>query len=290
MSKFQEDMIFKDVAEEDARLLIDIMGIKSKKVKIMTTELRQLDPTTFIPDIILELDDEIRIIELQSVKVGRKHHQRFFIYLAISVYKFDDIGKEVNLSVFTTAEESKKITYSINKDNDFTYEVISLADYDSEEIINTIKDKIKNNVEITRKELLLFSLVPIIEKTGHVENYVEYVVNTLIDLKGLTPSIKALAYGIEWLIVDKFVKDEQTRNILCDLLGERMSLIHEYGKNKENKGFSRGISRGISRGVSRTEERIVRNLLDAGNSPQKIANETKIPLSRVNAIKRKYHL
>ena len=231
-------------------------------------------------------NDEIRIIELQSVKVGRKHHQRFFVFLAISVYKFDDIWKEVNLSVFTTAEESKKITYSINKDNDFTYGVISLADYDSEEIINAIKDKFKNNVEITGKELLLFSLVPIIEKTGNVENYVEYVVNTLIDLKGLTLSIKALAYGIEWLIVDKFVKDEQTRNILCDLLGERMSLIHEYGKNKENKGFSRGISRG----VSRTEERIVRNLLDAGNSPQKIANETKIPLSRVNAIKRKYHI
>ena len=108
---------------------------------------------------------------------------------------------------------------------------------------------------------------------------------TLIDLKGLTPSIKALAYGIEWLIVDKFVKDEQTKNILCDLLDERMSLIHEYGKNKENKGFSRAISRG----VSRAEERIVRNLLDAPNSSQKIANETKIPLSRVNAIKRKYH-
>ena len=45
MSKFQEDMI-KGVAEEDARILIDIIGIKSKKVKIMTTELRQLDPTT----------------------------------------------------------------------------------------------------------------------------------------------------------------------------------------------------------------------------------------------------
>jgi len=36
------------------------------------------------------------------------------------------------------------------------------------------------------------------------------VVNTLIDLKGLTPSIKALVYGIEWLIVDKFVDDEKT--------------------------------------------------------------------------------
>lgn len=86
-------------------------------------------------------------------------------------------------------------------------------------------------------------------------------------MKGLTPSIKALAFGIEWLIVDKFVEDEQTRNILCDLLGERMSLIHEYGKNKEKKG----------------EERIIKNLINAGISPQKIAKDTKTPLSRINA-------
>ena len=59
MSEFQEDMIFKEVSEEDARIFLDILGKKSKKVKIMTTELRQLDPTTFVPDIILELDDEI---------------------------------------------------------------------------------------------------------------------------------------------------------------------------------------------------------------------------------------
>lgn len=49
MSEFQEDMIFKNVNEEDARILLDIIGKKSKKVKIMTKELRQLDPTTFVP-------------------------------------------------------------------------------------------------------------------------------------------------------------------------------------------------------------------------------------------------
>ena len=164
MVEYQEDMIFKDVNEEDARIFLDILGKKSKKVKIMTTELRQLDPTTFVPDIILELDDEILIIELQSTKVGKRHHQRFHIYVAISDYKFDSIKKEVNLCVFTTAEESKKITYSVNKDNDFTYEVISLSDYDSDEIINTINDKVNDNAEISGKELILFALVPIIEK------------------------------------------------------------------------------------------------------------------------------
>lgn len=274
MTEFQEDMIFKDVCEEDARTFLDILGKKSKKVKIITKELRQLDPTTFVPDIILELDDEILIIELQSIKLEKKHHQRFYIYVAISTYRLDKIKKEVNLCVFTTAEESKQVTYKINKDNIFKYDVISLSDYDADEIINNINYKIEHDIEITAKELILFSLVPIIEKTGDVEKYIDYVVDTLIKFKDLHHSIKSLLYGIEWLIVDKFVVDVQKRNILCDLLGDRMSLIHEYGENKERK----------------VEERIIANLLHAGNSPHKIAKDAGVPLSRVNAIKRRFNL
>lgn len=266
MSEFQEDMIFKNVNDEDARILLDIMGKKSKKVKIMTKELRQLDPTTFVPDIILELDDEILIIELQSTKVKRKHHKRFHIYVALADYNFDEMRKEVNLCVFTTAEVSKKISHYVNKDNDFKYEIINLADYDSDEIINTITYKIENNIEITGKEIVLFALVPIIEKSGSVEDYIEYIVDTLLDLKDLTPSIKALVLGIEWLIVDKFVTDEQTRNILCDALGDRMTLIHEYARNKEN--------------------RIIRNQLKSGMKAEVIARTADIPLSRVKSIER----
>ena len=33
MSEFQEDMIFKEVSEEDARIFLDILGKKSKKSK-----------------------------------------------------------------------------------------------------------------------------------------------------------------------------------------------------------------------------------------------------------------
>ena len=49
-----------------------------------------------------------------------------------------------------------------------------------------------------------------------------------------------------------------------------MSLIHEYARNKEVKA----------------EDKLIRNLLRAGNSPQKVANDAKIPLSRVRAIER----
>lgn len=68
------------------------------------------------------------------------------------------------MTVFTTAEESKKIVFDVNDDNDFVYVVISLKNHDTSEIINTINYKIENSIEITAKELILFALVPIIEK------------------------------------------------------------------------------------------------------------------------------
>ena len=290
MSEFQEDMIFKNVADKDARLFLDIIGKTSKKIKIMTKELRQLDPKTFVPDIILELDDEILIIELQSTKVSKRHHKRFHIYVAISDYNFDEMGKEVNLCVFSTAESSKMVSHYVNRDNNFNYEVISLEDYDSEEIIKTITYKVENNLEISGKELILFALVPIIEKEGNLEENVDFVVDMLIDLKELAPSIKALAYGIEWLIVDKFVKDELKRNILCDKLGDRMTLIDEYAEKREKKGIDKGMKEGMDKGIKKGREKgennIIKNLLKAGMNAEIIAKTADIPLSRVKAIEK----
>lgn len=196
MSKFQEDMLFKNVVEEDAKILLEILNIKSENVHICTKELRLLDPKTFKPDIILELDDKILIIEFQSTEVKDRDHKRFHVYVAITDYN-NQSKKKVDLCVFTTAEESKQIVYIVNDNNNFKYEVISLSDYDSKEIINTINYKLKHNIPITGKELVLFSLVPIIEKTGTVEDHIDKIVNTLINLTGLTESIKALVFGIE---------------------------------------------------------------------------------------------
>ena len=66
MAEFQEDMLFKNVSNEDAHILLDILGIKSKNVKVWTKELRQIDPTTYKPDLILDLDEENLIVEFQS--------------------------------------------------------------------------------------------------------------------------------------------------------------------------------------------------------------------------------
>ena len=81
------------------------------------------------------------------------------------------------------------------------------------------------------------------------------------------------------------LKDDSIFNLNI-LFGDDMALMEEYGNNKEKKGIKKGIPKGIRKG----EDRIIANLLRAGYSSQKIANDCIIPIDRVNQIKAQQHL
>ena len=70
--------------------------------------MRQLNLRTFIPDIILEADDGILLIEQQSSKVHKFHHKMFHVYVAIFDLKFDKFSEKNHFICFTIAKESKK--------------------------------------------------------------------------------------------------------------------------------------------------------------------------------------
>lgn len=111
-----------------------------------------------------------------------------------------------------------------------------------------------------------------------MEKYIKRVVHNLLQVENATESVKNLSYGIEWLIVDKFVNDVEYRQILCDLLGDRMSLIYEYGERKEKKGRDEGIKEGKTEGIKegRTEgiKEILVSLLNSGDSLSDISQKT----------------
>ncbi|WP_298499325.1 hypothetical protein [uncultured Methanobrevibacter sp.] len=273
MAEFQEDMLFKNVADVDARILLDIMGIESQNVKVWTKELRQIDPTTYKPDLILDLDDENLIVEFQSTKVGDDFSRRAHSYVAITdQHKEND--KEVNLVVLSTDEDSKIVEYKCNKLNSFKYTVIGLNNLSSSEIINNVETKLKNKEIPTSKDVILLSLVPLSKKGKNIVEYIYKVVKLIYKLKNLSISQLELALGILWLTTDKFVEDDLERNNICDRLGDRMSLIDEYGENKYRAGM----------------EQIIVNFLKSGDEPEIIAEKSCIPLDKVLEIKERHNL
>ena len=272
MTEFQEDLIFKDIAEEDVEILLDIANKKSKVKKIWTKELRLIDPSTFKPDLIIELDDENLIFEFQSTHVNKKFSKRALCYVSITDYKKEN-DKEVNLCVLSTVENSKTVSHKVNKLNTFRYEVIGNDIFDGEKIIKEIEEKYKHNIKITRKECVNFSLAPLMSKNGNLEKNIKKTVDILISLNEIPSSTKNLCYGIEWLLVDKFVKDKGLRNLLLDMLGDKMSALYEYVQRKEQKGREEG----------RESERkvLIKKLYDAGMSIKEISKITEIDIGEV---------
>ena len=176
--------------------------------------------------------------------------------------------------------------WKYNKLNVFKYEVEGLNNLNGEEIINNVITKLKNNEMPNGRDIILLSLVPLSNKGKNIVDYIYRVLKILFKLKNLTLSQKDLAFGIMWLTTDKFVDDPLERNIICDLLGGRMSLIHEYGENKYKDGKDEGIEQGIEQGI----EKIIVNLLKSGEMPEEIANKTDVSLEKVIEIKNKNKL
>ncbi|WP_295613806.1 hypothetical protein [uncultured Methanobrevibacter sp.] len=247
MVEFQEDKIFKNIAEEDVEVLLEITDKKSETKKIWTKELRLIDPATFKPDFIIELDDENLIIEFQSTEINDKFSQRSHCYVAITDYKKEN-DKQVNLCVISTAEESKKVSYKVNKDNTFNYEIKGNDIFDGEKIIKEIEEKYKQGINIPRKECIYFSLAPIMTKNGNIEENIEKTADILTKLNDMPPSTRRLCLGIEWLLVDKFIKNKELKNLLLYLLGDKMSAIYEYGELKKQDGIEQGLKEGMEKG------------------------------------------
>ena len=87
MANKQEDLLFKDVGEEEIEVLLKRIKIKSKKKKLNPTEIRFIDANVLIADIIIELDEIILIIEFQSTIVDTNDKDRFLAYFSMVNFK-----------------------------------------------------------------------------------------------------------------------------------------------------------------------------------------------------------
>lgn len=140
----------------------------------------------------MELDDENRIIEFQSTKVDDDFSKRAHSYVAIVDQQKNN--KEVNLSVLSTAEDSKIMEYRYNRLNMFRYEVKGLNNIDSEKIKNNVVVKLRNRKTLNGKKIILLSFVPLSKKCKNIVEYIYRVIKILFQLKNLTSSQKDLAW------------------------------------------------------------------------------------------------
>lgn len=284
-----EDQLFKYATKEDGIGLLKLLkesnanikeiDFKSENLTYNPTELVELDPKIYKTDMILELDHLIVLTEFQSTIVKTPDEKRYRLYTALVDYAKRN-NKPIMLIVISTAEKTKIKQYKINKDCVFTIPIVSLKDFDGDKIINNIENKIKNNQKITRHEMLNLALAPFMSSKKPLDKQIEKTVKTLDEVRKSMKCSSDFVFGIELLIVEKFIKNERQHKKLTNILRDTMKIIDEWRQEDYENGKQEG----------KEEEKIntAKNMLKENYSIKQIAKITQLNIESIKQIKAEF--
>lgn len=287
------DKFFKGLGISDAFSLINMIPLRmldidpkqlsTQMVNFNPTELMEIDLKAYRADLIMELDHVILMFEFQSTPIYLDDKQRFNIYTAIKDRaRFGD--KPIYIIVFSTVEDTKVIDYKVNPVSSFKILVISLKDYNAGEIINNIEIKIKNNQKINQNELINLALSPLMTLDGTIAQHLEKTVQTLSKLKKSIKENSKFVFTLTWILVDKFIEDEETRQKLSNILSDNMRLMEEFGRSKYEAGEQKGEKKGEKRGIVKARQEIAENLLKEGLPLELISQVTGVSVGRLELL------
>ena len=281
-----EDQLFKYATKEDGFGLLKLLkesnanikeiDFESENLTYNPTELVELDPKIYKTDMILELDHLIVLTEFQSTIVKTIDEKRYRLYTALVDYAKRN-NKPLILIVISTAEKTKIKEYKINKDCVFTIPIVSLKDFDGDKIINNIENRIKNNQKITRHEMLNLALAPFMSSKKPLDKQIEKTVKTLDEVRKSMKCSSDFVFGIELLIVEKFIKNERQHKKLTNILRDTMKIIDEWRQEDYENGKQEG----------KEEEKIntAKNMLKENYTIKQIAKITQLNIESIKQIK-----
>lgn len=284
-----EDQLFKYATKEDGFGLLKLLkesnanikeiDFKSENLTYNPTELVELDPKIYKTDMILELDHLIVLTEFQSTIVKTIDEKRYRLYTALVDYAKRN-NKPLILIVISTAEKTKIKQYKINKDCVFTIPIVSLKDFDGDKIINNIENKIKNNQKITRHEMLNLALAPFMSSKKPLDKQIEKTVKTLDEVRKSMKCSSDFVFGIELLIVEKFIKNERQHKKLTNILRDTMKIIDEWRQEDYENWKKEG----------KEEEKIntAKNMLKENYTIKQIATITQLNIESIKQIKAEF--
>ncbi|WP_400253690.1 hypothetical protein [Methanobrevibacter smithii] len=284
-----EDQLFKYATKEDGIGLLKLLkesnanikeiDFESENLTYNPTELVELDPKIYKTDMILELDHLIVLTEFQSTIVKTPDEKRYRLYTALVDYAKRN-NKPIMLIVISTAEKTKIKQYKINKDCVFTIPIVSLKDFDGEKIINNIENKIKNNQKITRHEMLNLALAPFMSSKKPLNKQIEKTVKTLDEVRKSMKCSSDFVFGIELLIVEKFIKNERQHKKLTNILRDTMKIIDEWRQEDYENGKQQG----------KEEEKIntAKNMLKENYTVKQISKITQLNIESIKQIKTEF--
>ena len=260
--KFNEDLIFKGEAQQYAPELLKLINIEGKIIKPLPTEYPDIEAKIYKPDIVLELEDKILILEFQSTYVDSADQRRFRHYTSILDINLIKSEKKIELHVLSTIEQEQVKVYKINDYSNFIICIHSLKSYDANEVLNKINDKIKNNEELTRKDLMMLSLVCFMRNTD-IKQSILNSAETITKIQCLKDDMAGFIRGVLLIASDKFIDDEKLNKKIIKMVVGKMKSLDKYIEEEIEERMEKRLEERVEERLEeRLEERVEERLME----------------------------
>ena len=120
----------------------------------------------------------------------------------------------------------------VNQQSRFPIYIHSLEKYDADEFLNTINFKIENKKKLSKKELLLISLLCFMKSKKNSDQLILKSAITITNIPDYNSEIAQFVKGVILLLCDKFVNDESLNKTISNLVGGNMKIVEDYAQRK----------------------------------------------------------
>ena len=206
-----------------------VSGLEPGIIKIENQEVFTEEAERGIMDFpVLTISGHYTLFEFHSTPLTEKLLLRNFQYLANFRAKVD---YPVELHIISIEKLKKSVrSVLITPDWEFSPKFTFLIDFDGDKILNTIKNKIENEIELTDMDAYLLAVLPF---TSHEMETVEFVKQLIyfINEISLSETHKYIIKLSQILWVNALVKDESLKQELLDVVKMKSNFIQEYERN-----------------------------------------------------------
>ena len=281
------DKFFKAAAIIFAQLFVDEFGLDYRVTGLYRNELITFSGGALFTDLVFETSKgELLNLEFLDVKLKEENLKKFSQYKIHLQYQSK---KPVVTAVISTYPIKSDITcYDESETSRMTPIIRYLIDYYDEERFNTVKDKVKNNVVLDRKDMQYLILVPfmVVKKNRPIKVREICVLINEIKAKHLFDVEEIYLPLI--LAIKQYIGDKAEKNKLIEVLTMSMSSDEIYEKVISSgvfeQGVEQGLEQGVERGMDQQKEKHIKSLVKFGMTPANISKALNIPLKEINEI------
>ncbi len=266
-----EDLIMKKAMDVFAEEGLKFFGIDKKVKDSSSTEIVVLEAKNLHMDYTFLMEDDTYIhVEFQTTDKGKDDLRRFRAYESLLSFQ---TGKDVvTYVVYSNGIQNVKTVLETGI-NQYSVKAISMYDKDGDIVIQEVEEKLNNNIEVTKQDLIALTFTPIM--SGKLSK-LDKIIKSIKLVKKIDSDYRYDVESMLYAFADKFLDGKDLEKVK-----EEISMT-KLGEMLVEDGIKKGIEKGREEQATDTAIKAIKMGLDN----EAISNLTGLTEKEINMLRR----